>query len=78
MKRAEDRLWHKASVRLHTVDVGFWCATDLLVVLSVDRRTSFSSYLSPFSVKNRSPWANRLGLRKKPSNTAPFGATASC
>jgi hypothetical protein len=30
------------------------------------------------AVKNFSPYAKRLGLRKKPSSTAPFGATASC
>jgi len=35
-------------------------------------------YRSPGSVKNFSPYAKRLGLRKKPSSTAPFGATASC
>ena len=35
-------------------------------------------YRSPCSVKNFSPWAKRFGLRKKPSRTAPLGATASC
>ena len=35
-------------------------------------------YFAPSSVKNFSPRAKRLGLRKKPRMTAPWGATASC
>src|SRR5262249_15677975 len=35
-------------------------------------------YFAPSSVKNFSPRAKRLGLRKKPRMTAPLGATASC
>jgi hypothetical protein len=35
-------------------------------------------YFALSSVKNFSPRAKRLGLRKKPRMTAPWGATASC
>lgn len=35
-------------------------------------------YFAPSSVKNFSPRAKRLGLRKNPRMTAPLGATASC
>jgi hypothetical protein len=71
-------LTHKSFVNSSKESPAFGRDSPIGIVLRTPRHLPCRRYRSLGAVKNSSPWAKRFGLRKKPSSTAPLGATASC